>query len=167
MTLLMHICITYQVGLMLLIFIIYIIILRPQQYNTLSVFGIINDVIYIKMFQTSMLLINDIDITIEVKAYILEHHCSKIWLWVSVIIKSVILIMKTAMMTKDLVTSLLQYEPENVKHYIKSLWPSDILWRQRSGSTLAQAMACCLTAPSHYLSQCWLIISDIHIRAIS
>ena len=28
-------------------------------------------------------------------------------------------------------------------------------------------MACCLTAPSHYLNQCWLIISDIHIRTIS
>ena len=27
-------------------------------------------------------------------------------------------------------------------------------WRQRSGSTLAQVMACCLTAPSHYLNQC-------------
>ena len=40
-----------------------------------------------------------------------------------------------------------------------SLWPSDTIWRQRSGSTLAQVMACCLTAPSHYLNQCWLIIS--------
>ena len=28
---------------------------------------------------------------------------------------------------------------------------------QRSGSTLAQVMACCLTATSHYLNQCWLI----------
>ena len=34
-------------------------------------------------------------------------------------------------------------------------WPSDAIWRQRSGSTLAQVMACCLTAPSHYLNQCW------------
>ena len=32
-------------------------------------------------------------------------------------------------------------------------------WRHRSGSTLAQVMACCLTAPSQYLNQCWLIIS--------
>ena len=31
----------------------------------------------------------------------------------------------------------------------------------RSGSTLAHVMACCLTAPSHYLNLCWLIISDI------
>ena len=39
--------------------------------------------------------------------------------------------------------------------------PSDAIWQHRSGSTLAQAMACCLTAPSHYLNQCWLIISEV------
>ena len=39
---------------------------------------------------------------------------------------------------------------------LNSLWPSDAIWRHRSGSTLAQVMACCLTAPSHYLNQCWL-----------
>ena len=43
---------------------------------------------------------------------------------------------------------------------------------KRSGSTLAQVMAFCLTAPSHYLNQCLLIInkiksSDIHLRASS
>ena len=42
----------------------------------------------------------------------------------------------------------------------------------RSGSTLAQVMACCLTAPSHHLNLCWLIISSrvlcvIHLRAIA
>ena len=42
-----------------------------------------------------------------------------------------------------------------------SLWPNDATWQQRSGSTLAQVMACCLTAPSHYLNQCWLIISEV------
>ena len=42
-----------------------------------------------------------------------------------------------------------------------SLGPSDAIWRQRSGSTLAQVMACCLMAPSHYLNQCWLIISEV------
>ena len=42
-----------------------------------------------------------------------------------------------------------------------SLWPSDAIWWHRSGSTMAQVMACCLTAPSHYLNQCWLIISEI------
>ena len=51
-----------------------------------------------------------------------------------------------------------------------SLWPSDVIWRQGSSSTLAQVMACCLTAPSHYLNQCWLRISEvfgIHMMAIS
>ena len=42
-----------------------------------------------------------------------------------------------------------------------SLGPSDAIWRQRSGSTLARVMACCLTAPRHYLNQCWLIISKV------
>ena len=45
--------------------------------------------------------------------------------------------------------------------YIDSLWPSDTIWRHNSGSTLARVMACCLTAPSHYLNWCWLIISKV------
>ena len=44
---------------------------------------------------------------------------------------------------------------------INTLWPSDAIWWHRSGSTLAQVMACCLMAPSHYLNQCWLIISKV------
>ena len=44
---------------------------------------------------------------------------------------------------------------------INSLRPTDATWRHRSGSTLAQVMACCLTAPSHYLLPCWLIISKV------
>ena len=46
--------------------------------------------------------------------------------------------------------------------WVNSLGPSDAIRWQRSGSTLAQVMACCLTAPSHYLNQRWLIISGIH-----
>ena len=42
-----------------------------------------------------------------------------------------------------------------------SLGPSDAICRWRSWSTLVQVMACCLTAPSHYLNQCWLIISKV------
>ena len=41
----------------------------------------------------------------------------------------------------------------------KKSW-SDTIRRQRSVLTLAQVMAC-LTAPSHYLNQCWLIISRV------
>ena len=40
--------------------------------------------------------------------------------------------------------------------WVNSLWPSDAILRPKSGSTLAQVMARCLTAPSHYLNQCWL-----------
>ena len=55
---------------------------------------------------------------------------------------------------------------------LNSLGPSDAIWRWRSWSRLVQVMACCLTAPSHYLNQSWLIISrvlwhsseDINIR---
>ena len=39
---------------------------------------------------------------------------------------------------------------------INSLWPSDAIWQSRSESTLAQVIVCCLSAPSHYLNQCWL-----------
>ena len=42
-----------------------------------------------------------------------------------------------------------------------SLRPSDAIWRHRSGSTLAQVMACRLMAPSHYLNHCSLIISKV------
>ena len=38
-----------------------------------------------------------------------------------------------------------------------SSWPSDAIWCHRTWSTWVQVMACCLTAPSHYLNQCWLI----------
>ena len=44
---------------------------------------------------------------------------------------------------------------------INSSWPWDAIWWQRSDSTLTQVMACCLTAPSHYLNQCWLLIRKV------
>ena len=53
---------------------------------------------------------------------------------------------------------------------INSLWPSDAIWRQGPRSTLAQVMACCLTAPSHYLNQADASIprsSGIHQMALS
>ena len=39
--------------------------------------------------------------------------------------------------------------------HINSLRPSGGIWRHRSGSTLPQGMACCLTVPRHYLNQLW------------
>ena len=44
---------------------------------------------------------------------------------------------------------------------INSLWPIDTIWRHISVSTLAQVMACCVTAPSHYLNQCSLPILEV------
>ena len=55
--------------------------------------------------------------------------------------------------------NFMSYKPQSSKFNL--LWPSDTIWRHRSGSTLAQVMACCLTAPSHYLNQYWLIISKV------
>ena len=42
-----------------------------------------------------------------------------------------------------------------------ALRPSDVIWQQGTRSKLAQVMACCLTAPSRYLDQPWLIISEV------
>ena len=44
---------------------------------------------------------------------------------------------------------------------IFSLRPSDTIWQHRSSSTLVQVMGCCCQATTHYLNQCWLIVSDI------
>ena len=41
------------------------------------------------------------------------------------------------------------------------LWHGDAMGRRRSGSTLAWVTACCLTTPSHFLNQSWLIISGV------
>ena len=48
-----------------------------------------------------------------------------------------------------------------IRKKINSLGPSDAIWRWTSWSTLVQLMAWCLMAPSHYLIQCWLIISKV------
>ena len=44
--------------------------------------------------------------------------------------------------------------PGHMNFQINSLRPSDAIWRQISCTKLVQVMACCLTAPSHYLNQC-------------
>ena len=58
---------------------------------------------------------------------------------------------------------ILQHIPSRAffTNIFNSLGPSDAIWRWRPWSTLVQVMACCLTAPSHYLNQCWLIISKV------
>ena len=44
---------------------------------------------------------------------------------------------------------------------LNSLGPSDAIWHWISWSTLVQVMAWCHQATSHYLNQCWLIISKV------
>ena len=43
---------------------------------------------------------------------------------------------------------------------INTLGPTDAIWRHKAWLTWVQVMACCLTAPSHYLNPHWLIISE-------
>ena len=40
--------------------------------------------------------------------------------------------------------------------------PADAIWWHKSGSTLAQVMACCMMATRSYLKHCWHIISEVH-----
>ena len=64
---------------------------------------------------------------------------------------------KGTMKSTVLLTQLL-----NVRHCSKSfhsLWPSDIIWQQIFQLTLAEVIASCLTAPSHYLNKCSFIKS--------
>ena len=55
-----------------------------------------------------------------------------------------------------------------MKDYMRKTVPNDTIWRQRSGSTLAAVMVCCLTAPNHYLSFYLSVVKfcGIHQRAI-
>ena len=50
---------------------------------------------------------------------------------------------------------------------INPWWPSDAIWRHKSGITLARIMTCGLTTLSHYLRKCWFEIIAIHSSAIS
>ena len=54
----------------------------------------------------------------------------------------------------------LRWSLDNLLVDPKTLGPIDAIWWHRIGSILAPIMANCLMAPSHYLNQCWLIISD-------
>ena len=71
--------------------------------------------------------------------------------------------MRTVVKMRHLLQDMHTYMPIHCENFwlFNSLWPNEAIWRHRSGSTLAQVMACCLTAPSRYLNQCWLIISEV------
>ena len=54
--------------------------------------------------------------------------------------------------------------------WVNPLWSSNAIWWHRFEAILVEVMACCLTALSHYLNQCWLFTSkynDIHLGVIS
>ena len=51
---------------------------------------------------------------------------------------------------------LILVKHQDIFSLINSLWPSEAIWPHKTWSTLVQVLACCLTAPSHYLIQCWL-----------
>ena len=55
-------------------------------------------------------------------------------------------------LSESVMTSSLTHICVTRPQWVNSLWPGDAIWRHRSGSTLAQVMACCLMAPSHYLN---------------
>ena len=69
--------------------------------------------------------------------------------------------------------------PIDSRSYLNQFWPrsgyslrpSDAIWWQRSGSTLARVMACCLMASSHYMNNnielSLIRYSDIYFSAIS
>ena len=56
-------------------------------------------------------------------------------------------------------------KPQSTCENLNSLTPSDTKGWNRTWSTLVEVMACCLTAPSHYLNQCWLIISEVLLHS--
>ena len=41
------------------------------------------------------------------------------------------------------------------------MWPTDAVWRHKSGSILTHIIYRCLTTPSHYGSRHWRIISNV------
>ena len=43
---------------------------------------------------------------------------------------------------------------------VNSLWTSDAKWRHGFRWTLVQVAICCVAAPSHYQSWCWIIIRN-------
>ena len=61
----------------------------------------------------------------------------------------------------DLCCHIVSLDHNESGSFFDSLWPNDAIRQQGTESTLAQVMACCLTAPSHYLDKCWLIIIKV------
>ena len=94
-----------------------------------------------------------------------NNFCMDQWAW-SVLIQGTCLAPSHYLKQWNVVNCYLKDELQwrsngNTIFSFNALRPSDAIWQHRSGSTLAQVMACCLTAPSPYLNQCRLIISKV------
>ena len=85
--------------------------------------------------------------------------CTNVYVWKSVVVD------KVAVTQNNVILKCNQHtwhpDPKVKMSWFNSFWPGDNIWLHRSGSTLAQVMVCCLTAPNHYLNQCWLIITGV------
>ena len=64
-------------------------------------------------------------------------------------------------LSETMLASLLTHICVTRLQWVNLLWFSGAIWWHRFGSTLSQEMDCCFTAPSHYLNQCWLTISQL------
>ena len=51
--------------------------------------------------------------------------------------------------------------PWTVDNFPLNSWRPSSIWHYWTWSTLVEVMACCLSAPSHHLDQCWLIINAV------
>ena len=64
------------------------------------------------------------------------------------------------LLSEPMMESLLTHICVTRPQWVNFIVPSEGIWRHRSGSTLAQVMACCLTGPGH-CNQGWLPISEV------
>ena len=86
------------------------------------------------------------EILIGTHTFLLKNACQK------AVCKMVAILSRPQCVKQFLLNHSLKLCSYHGKGCFNSLWPNDGIWRQRSGSTLAQVMACCLTVPSHYLN---------------
>ena len=91
--------------------------------------------------------------------------CNDVSHWLCASLESSLICMRVMAMKFDILNHISLRHDNNKALlfivFINSLWPSDAIWRHGSVSTLAQVMACCLMAPSHYLNQFWVMISAV------
>ena len=119
---------------------------------------------------------NELAITIHLIAPQLSGHCdvisNQLWChqqdvnqasetWPSRSVKVVVFIIIYGFVMSRFPRCFLLQHCNTWLYSLKSLWPSDAIWRHRSGSSLAQVIACCLMAPSRYLKQYWVTIKSL------